>query len=118
MTVEAWRAGEAYYEACVTIAFFIQLLAYTTAALLVSWRVALAAFGAGLVIMFLLKRLVKLGRQAGHSQTELSKSLISRLTDASGDRGARRTAGAHPAAAQEQRPQPSRGHGPAQEGSR
>ena len=82
IAVEAWRAGLAYYEASVAIAYLIQLLAYTVVALMVSWTVAVVAFIAGFVIMFILKRLVKMGRQAGLSKTILSKALLTRLTDA------------------------------------
>lgn len=80
--VEAWRAAETYYEVSIALAFGIQVLVYTLAALLVSWQVAVAAFAAGLFVMLLLKRLVQIGRQAGASQTELIKTLVARLTDA------------------------------------
>jgi len=80
--VEAWRAAETYYEVSIGLSFAIQVLVYTVAALLVSWKIAVAAVLAGLAVMFLLKRLVQLGRQAGASQTELIKTLVSRLTDA------------------------------------
>jgi ATP-binding cassette, subfamily C, bacterial len=82
IAVEAWRAGLAYYEACVAIAYVIQFLAYTAVAVMVSWTVAVVAFLAGFITMFVLKRLVKMGRQAGLSKTILSKALLTRLTDA------------------------------------
>jgi len=82
IAVEAWRAGVAYYEASVAIAYLIQFLAYTVVAVMVSWRVAVIAFVAGFIIMFILKRFVKMGRQAGLSKTILSKALLTRLTDA------------------------------------
>jgi ATP-binding cassette subfamily C protein len=80
--IESWRAAEAYYELTIAAAYLIQVLVYTAAAVLVSWKVAAAAFGAGLIIMFLLKNLVKIGRRAGLEQTELIKEMVSRLTDA------------------------------------
>lgn len=80
--VEAWRSGQAYYESSIAIAYVIQLMVYTAAAVMVSWKVALGAFATGLVILFILRRLVNIGRRAGRSQTDLSKSLVSRLTDA------------------------------------
>jgi ATP-binding cassette subfamily C protein len=80
--VEAWRSGQAYYESSIAIAYVIQLMVYTAAAVMVSWKVALGAFATGLVIIFILRRLVNIGRRAGRSQTDLSKSLVSRLTDA------------------------------------
>ena len=80
--VEAWRSGQAYYESSIAIAYVIQLMVYTAVAVMVSWKVALGAFATGLVIIFILRRLVNIGRRAGRSQTDLSKSLVSRLTDA------------------------------------
>ncbi|MBW1945153.1 MAG: ABC transporter ATP-binding protein, partial [Deltaproteobacteria bacterium] len=80
--VEAWRSGQAYYESSIAIAYVIQLMVYTAVAVMVSWKVALGAFATGLVIIFILRRLVNIGRRAGKSQTDLSKSLVSRLTDA------------------------------------
>lgn len=80
--IESWRAAEAYYELTIAASFLVQLLVYTAAALLVSWKIAAAAFGAGLIIVFLLKNLVRIGRQAGLEQTELIKEMVSRLTDA------------------------------------
>ena len=82
IAVEAWRAGLAYYEACIAISFLLQFLAYTAVAVMMSWKVAVVAFLAGFVTMFVLKRLVKMGRQAGLSKTVLSKALVTRLTDA------------------------------------
>lgn len=80
--VEAWRSGQAYYELSIAIAYVIQLMVYTATAVMVSWQVALGAFATGLVILFILRRLVNIGRRAGRNQTDLSKSLVSRLTDA------------------------------------
>ena len=80
--VEAWRSGQAYYESSIAIAYLIQLMVYTVVAVMVSWKVALGAFATGLVIIFILRRLVNIGRRAGKSQSDLSKSLVSRLTDA------------------------------------
>jgi ATP-binding cassette subfamily C protein len=80
--VEAWRAAETYSEVSIALSFAIQVLVYTVAALLLSWKIALAALVAGLAVMFLLKRLVQIGRQAGGSQTQLIKALVARLTDA------------------------------------
>lgn len=82
ISVEAWQAAEAYYEASVSIAVFIQLIVYTVAAVMVSWQVAVGAFFVGIVIMFVLKGLIRIGRRAGKSQTFMIKALVSRLTDA------------------------------------
>lgn len=82
ISVEAWQAAEAYYEASISIAFLIQLAVYTIAAVMVSWQVAVGAFVVGIAIMFFLKGFIKVGRRAGKSQTEMIKALVSRLTDA------------------------------------
>ena len=47
ISVEAWQAAEAYYEASISIAFLIQLAVYTIAAVMVSWQVAVGAFVCG-----------------------------------------------------------------------
>jgi ATP-binding cassette subfamily C protein len=79
---EAIRAAASYRSVCALMASAIQALIYAMLALLVSWKIALFAILGGALVVLVLSRLVELGRRAGVSQTELTKSLISRLTDA------------------------------------
>jgi len=80
--VEAGRAAQAYRSACSMLAAAIQVGIYATAAFLVSWQVAVFALVSGLFLVRVLARLVRIARAAGQSQTELTRSLVSRLTDA------------------------------------
>ena len=79
---EAHRAASAYREGCVLIAGILQVGAYLVVAFLVSWKMALAAILFGSLFLFLLRGFVQIARSAGEQQTELMRSLISRLTDA------------------------------------
>ncbi len=79
---EAHRAASAYREGCALIAGILQVSVYVLAALLISWRMALGAVVIGAVFLFLLRGLVQIAREAGQAQTDLMRSLISRLTDA------------------------------------
>jgi ATP-binding cassette, subfamily C, bacterial len=79
---EASRAASAYRAATALLAGCIQVIVYTIIAILLSWQIALFAVFGGVLVVALLGRLIALARSAGFSQTELMKSLISRLTDA------------------------------------
>lgn len=79
---EAHRAASAYREGCTLIAGALQVAIYVLVALLISWQMALGAVLIGLVFLFLLRGLVQIAREAGQAQTDLMRSLISRLTDA------------------------------------
>ena len=79
---EAHRGAVAYREGCKLLAGLLQVLAYLAVAVLVSWQIALATFVFGAFFLYLLRGFVAMARQAGQDQTELMRSLISRLTDA------------------------------------
>jgi len=78
---EAMRAATAYHHASFLIAGIIQVIIYSLAAAMVSWKITLVALVSALVFIYGLKGLVKMSRVAGAIQTELMKSMISRLTD-------------------------------------
>jgi ATP-binding cassette subfamily C protein len=59
----------------------VQSLVFMTIALFVSWKATLACLGIGSVMLAASHTLVKMSRKAGKHQTEIYKSLISRLTD-------------------------------------
>jgi ATP-binding cassette, subfamily C, bacterial len=79
---EAVRAANAYRSACALFAACIQVLVYTTVAMLVSWQVAVLAIAAGGLMVMLLSRAVGMSREAGQRQNLALRTLSSRLTDA------------------------------------
>lgn len=79
---EAARAAAAYRAACTLMARLIQVVVYTVIVFLISWKIALFAIGAGVMVTLLLSRLVRSSRAASRHQTMLTRSMISRLTDA------------------------------------
>lgn len=79
---EAHRAASAYREGCTLLAGILQVAVYVLVALLISWQMALGAVVIGAAFLYLLRGLVQIAREAGQAQTNLMRSLISRLTDA------------------------------------
>jgi ATP-binding cassette, subfamily C, bacterial len=79
---EATRAATAYHHSALLIAAAIQVFVYTVVAFIVSWKVTLLALAASGLLILGLRGLVTMSRNAGNRQTELMKSLITRLTDA------------------------------------
>ena len=79
---EATVASNAYRNTAMAIASLIQVAVYATLALLVSWQTALLALAAGGLITLILHKLVEVTRRAGHRQTVLVKSLLTRMVDA------------------------------------
>jgi len=79
---EVVRAAQVYQSAAQMLALAVQALVYAALVLIVSWQVALAGVivGGGLTLLF--RTLINATRRAGNSQTDLLKSLTSRLTDA------------------------------------
>jgi len=81
MATEAKRSANAYHRGATMASLAIQSLVYTGVAIMVSWKATLAALAAGLLIAYMLKRLVRKARSAGDRQTKLIKSLLTLLTD-------------------------------------
>ena len=81
MATEAKRSASAYHRGAAMAALTIQVLVYTSVALLVSWQTTLIALTAGLILAYTLKRLIRKARRSGIRQTKLLKSLIRHLTD-------------------------------------
>jgi ATP-binding cassette subfamily C protein len=81
MATEAVRTASAYRHGALMSALIVEALVYTGVALLISWKATLVSLAVGLIIAFLLKRLVRKAWRAGMRQTELLKSLIAHLTD-------------------------------------
>jgi len=81
MATEAKRSSNAYLRGATMSALIIESLVYTGAALLISWKATLVSLAAGLILAYLLKRLIRKARRAGIRQTDLLKSLLAHLTD-------------------------------------
>jgi ATP-binding cassette, subfamily C, bacterial len=79
---EAFRAGSAYSHATAMTAAVIQAAAYTIVAFVVSWKITLLSVTIAGALMFVMRGLVRVSRNAGNRQTVLLQSLINRLTDA------------------------------------
>lgn len=78
---EAVRSATTYFHSLVLISACIQGLIFIIVASLVSWKITLLSISAAILIIFSLKGFINMSRGAGRRQTELMKSLISRLTD-------------------------------------
>jgi ATP-binding cassette subfamily C protein len=81
MATEANRTSRSYIVGITMLAMLIQSLVYAALALAVSWKATIAVFVVAIVILSLSHILVKMSGRAGKRQTELFKSLLSRLTD-------------------------------------
>ena len=78
---EAIRASQAYLHGAKTLAFLIQAIVYAGVAFFMAWKGALASLVGGGMILYGLRWLVLMAHRAGTRQTQLLKSLLSRLTD-------------------------------------
>jgi ATP-binding cassette, subfamily C, bacterial len=79
---EAQRASMAYSAACGLLAGVIQTMVYVALAVLISPMLAFAAVLTGALVLMLMRGLIGMGRDAGQRQTDLIRSLSSRLIDA------------------------------------
>jgi ATP-binding cassette subfamily C protein len=81
MATEAVRTSSAFLHGALMSALIVEVLVYTGVALLISWKATFVALAVGLILAYLLKRLIRKAWRAGIRQTELLKSLIAHLTD-------------------------------------
>ena len=81
MATEADRTSRAFMSGVTMVSVLIQTTVYAGVAFLVSWKATLIALGAGLLLLYLMSRLIKKARRAGLRQTELLKSLLAHLAD-------------------------------------
>ena len=81
MATEANRSAQAYMFGVTMIAMIVQSMVYMAISLAVSWKATLACLGIALVLIAISHIMVRMSRRAGKRQTQLNKSLISRLTD-------------------------------------
>ena len=82
MSGNATAAGEAYLNIAVVLVYAVQTMVYGIVALLVSWQLALAALGVGIVITACLGFLVRIMRRAGQKQIRRTSDLVTYLSDA------------------------------------
>lgn len=80
-TTETSRAARAYQDGATIVAALVETLLYIGIALAVSWQATLGAVTVGLLIVFMLHRLVRMTRRAGKRQTLSLKALLGRLAD-------------------------------------
>jgi ATP-binding cassette, subfamily C, bacterial len=81
ITTEARNASETYVLVCRMIAAGLQAVMYIAVALLVSWKVTVAALVGGALTLSLLNGFVTMARRAGEQQTDLLKEVSARLLD-------------------------------------
>ncbi len=82
MSSEVMRATSAYHHTSLFVASVINIFIYGTMAIIISWKTTLVSAAAAIIMIFAFSALIKMSRRAGYHQTELMKSIISRLTDA------------------------------------
>ncbi len=78
---EASRASEAYLYGTTLVSQLIQTILYVGIAAAVSWQTTLAASFVGLATVGALSGLVRQTKRAGIKQTDLMRTLISRMAD-------------------------------------
>ncbi len=81
VATEANRSATAFLNGAKMATIVIEGVVYLVLALLVSWKVTLAAVGVGLIILYALRKLVQKARRAGQRQTKLLQSLLANMTD-------------------------------------
>ena len=78
---EAIRASQAYVQGAKTLVVLIQTIVFAGVAFFVTWQGALLSLAGGGMVLYGLRRLVRMAHHAGMRQTQLLKSLLTRLAD-------------------------------------
>ena len=78
---EAMRASQAYVQGAKTLVVLIQAIVFAGVAFFVTWQGALLSLAGGGLVLYGLRRLVRTAHHAGMRQTQLLKSLLTRLAD-------------------------------------
>jgi ATP-binding cassette subfamily C protein len=78
---EAARSADAYLFGIRMIALLLHAVVYTAISLMLAWQETIITLGAGVIILYVLRRLVTRAKKAGKRQTKLLKSLLALLTD-------------------------------------
>jgi len=82
MGSEAMRASTAYHHTALFLASALNALLYVILAMVLSIQTTIIAALAAAMMIVMFSTLIRKSRRAGFRQTELMKSIISRLTDA------------------------------------
>ncbi|HEX7231328.1 MAG TPA: ABC transporter ATP-binding protein [Candidatus Binatia bacterium] len=78
---ESLRASQAYLQGARTLVLLIQSIVFAGAAFFITWKGALLSLAGGGLVLYGLRRLVRMTHHAGMRQTQLLKSLLTRLAD-------------------------------------
>jgi ATP-binding cassette subfamily C protein len=78
---EVSKSSKAYLYAITMLAAVLHAIIYAMIVLLVSWKAAIVALVAGVVILFMVRRYIKKSKRAGKLHTSILQSLMSYLTD-------------------------------------
>ncbi|VAW83998.1 Lipid A export ATP-binding/permease protein MsbA [hydrothermal vent metagenome] len=79
---DATRCSEAYEISARFIAYSLQAIVYVVVSMIISPTLALAGMAAGVILLVALSVLVKIGRKAGHQQTDRTSEMVSYVADA------------------------------------
>jgi ATP-binding cassette subfamily C protein len=82
MSSEAMRASTAYHHTALFVASVFNAFIYAVLAMILSLKTTIISASAAIIMIVAFSALIKKSRRAGFRQTELMKSIISRLTDA------------------------------------
>jgi ATP-binding cassette, subfamily C, bacterial len=81
MSQDATRAGRAYMTATMCLASVVESAVSVVLAFLISWRLALAGIGVGIVILVILGPLVRIAKKAGRRQQSSTQAFVTLLSD-------------------------------------
>lgn len=81
VATEASRSAGAFLNGAKMASIVVEAIVYIVLALIISWKVTLAAVCVGSGILYAVRRLVKKARRAGKRQTNLLQSLLANMTD-------------------------------------
>lgn len=78
---EAIRGAFAYVQGTTVVALLVQAIVYSVVALLIAWEATVATLVAGGFLLYALNRLIRMAQHAGTRQTQLLRTILTRLTD-------------------------------------
>lgn len=81
VSMEAYRASQAYLKGAMLATAAIQLVVTTAVAMAVAWKATLVYLAAAGVISAALHQLVRASKRSGKKQTKIARSLLASMTD-------------------------------------
>ena len=82
ISVDATRAGTAYFATAQFVTYLLQSLVYVVVAFLISWKLALAGILVSSVLALILNVFLRISRRAGFKQTDQTSQLVTLVSDA------------------------------------